>query len=57
MYGAKKASRKNHLPREARSASRANTKPITTSGGVVRTVNHTVCHSEDQKSELPNASA
>ena len=49
---AKNASRKNHRPRPARSASSASTKASTTSGGVVRIVNHSVCHSDDQKSAL-----
>ena len=56
MYGAKKASRKNHRPFRTRSASSANTRASTISGGVVRIVNQIVCHSEDQKSELCRAS-
>ena len=57
MYGAKNASRKNHRPRLTRSASSANTKASTISGGVVRMVNQSVCHSDDQKSPLCSASA
>jgi hypothetical protein len=57
MYGMKKASRKNHRPNRARSASSASTKASRISGGVVRIVNHTVCHSDDQKSALCSASA
>ena len=34
----------------------ANTSATTTSGGVVIRVNNTVCHIDDQKSELCNAS-
>src|SRR5215217_7699350 len=56
-YGAKKQKRKNARPRDTRSASRANTNARTTRGGVVRMVNQMVCHREDQKSELPSASA
>jgi hypothetical protein len=57
MNGMKNASRKNHRPCRARSASSASTKASTISGGVVRIVNHTVCQSDDQKSGLCNASA
>ena len=57
MNGAKKASRKNHRPLLTRLASSASTNASTISGGVVSTVNHTVCHSDDQKSLLCNASA
>src|SRR5215210_1679773 len=56
MYGAKNASRKNQRPRATRSASNASTNPRMISGGVVRIVNQIVCHNEDQKSLLDNAS-
>ena len=56
MYGAKNASRMNHFPREARSVSSAKMNDRITSGGVVRSVNTTVCHIECQKSVLVNAS-
>jgi len=56
MYGRKNASRKNQRPRRTRSASSANTNARMTSGGVVRIVNQTVCHIDDQKAGLPSAS-
>ena len=55
--GAKKDSRRNQPSLRARCASRANARPSTTSGGVLRMVNHAVFHSESQALASPNASA
>ena len=52
MYGAKNASRKNHLPRVDPVGQQREDEGQHTSGGVVRMVNQTVCHIDDQKSEL-----
>ncbi|WIB13236.1 hypothetical protein [Curtobacterium sp. MCPF17_052] len=57
MNGRKNARRKNHWPLFIRFVSTAKTNARITSGGVVYSVNCSVCQSEDQKSERPSISA
>src|SRR3954465_7294372 len=56
-YGAKKASRKNHLWRTMREARIANSSGSRTRSGVVSSVKSTECHIDAQKSPLDNTSA
>ena len=49
-YGAKKTRRYTQRPCRSRSARSASSSAIATSGGVVRTVNRTVCPTDAQKS-------
>src|ERR1700712_1368368 len=48
--GAKKASLKNHCPRETRTASMAKSSGSSTSSGVLNRVNNVECHMAAQKS-------